>query len=61
MSVVVLTVLVMAVLMMAVAGGARVRVAHNPEGARKTALQHIGNSHSGAAATGSRDAGARRG
>jgi len=53
-------VVVLAVLMMAVAGGARVRVAHNPEGARKTALQHIANSQRGAAATSSQDAGARR-
>jgi hypothetical protein len=58
MIVVVLTVLVLAV---AVAGGVGVRVAHDPEGARKTALRHIGNSQRGAAATGSRDADGRRG
>jgi len=44
-------VLVLAVLVLAVAGGARMRVAHNAEGARKNASQHVGNSQPGAAAT----------
>jgi hypothetical protein len=44
-------VVVLAVAVLAVAGGARMRVAHNPEGARKTASQHIGNSQRVAAAT----------
>ena len=51
MVVVVLTAAVLTAAVMAVAGGARMRVAHNPEGARKTASQHIGNSQPGAAAT----------
>jgi hypothetical protein len=46
--VIVLAVLVLAV---TVARGVGVRVAHNPEGASKTASQHIGNSQPGAAAT----------
>ena len=48
--VIMLTVLVLAA---GVAGGVGMRVAHNPEGARKTASQHIGNSQRGAAATSS--------
>jgi uncharacterized MAPEG superfamily protein len=56
----VLAVLVLAVLVLAVAGGAGMRVAHNPEGARKTESQHIGNSQRAAAATRSQDAAERR-
>ena len=46
-------VIMLTVLVLAVAGGAGMRVAHNPEGARKIAPQHIGNSQRGAAATSS--------
>ncbi len=47
----IVVVVVLTVLVMAVAGGARMRVAHNPEGASKTASQHIGNRQRVAAAT----------